>query len=266
MADTSTWMPLYIGEYLRDTGHLTTAEHGAYMLLLMQAWARGGELPADDEQLRRLTRMEAKDWRRSKATLMAFFRLDGGVWRHKRIDHELARSRENIAQRSAAGKASAEARKRQRDSNERSTSVATDVTTTVDTSVPTNVQQKGRTVPSPSPEETSSLRSDVSSAKRGARLPDDWEPRSEEVAFAANEGVDCMREVAKFRDYWRAASGQNARKLDWDAAFRNWLRNAPRGGKRTAPASKLSGWYDVFGLRPGMSEEPILDGYAEIPA
>lgn len=69
-------------------------------------------------------------------------------------------------------------------------------------------------------------------ADRGTRLPADWQPSSELIDFARNEGFSDAkfeRELASFRDYWLAASGPNATKRDWDAAFRNWLRKAANG-------------------------------------
>lgn len=35
-----------------------------------------------------------------------------------------------------------------------------------------------------------------------------------------------VREGEKFADHWHAATGRNATKLDWQAAWRNWFRNA----------------------------------------
>jgi len=64
--------------------------------------------------------------------------------------------------------------------------------------------------------------------KRGSRLPQNWLPRAE-------DGKDDL-ELAKFRDYWKAAPGQKGVKLDWDATWRNWLRTA---GK--SPTAKYNG-------------------------
>ena len=78
----SAWMPLYVGDYLRDTAHLSTSEHGAYFLMLMHAWTHGGELPGDGPRLCIITKMSAKDWRHSGDILMAFFQRHGAMLRH----------------------------------------------------------------------------------------------------------------------------------------------------------------------------------------
>ena len=46
----------YIGDYQRDTGHLSLAEHGAYRLMLDAFYATGKPLPADKKALYRLLR------------------------------------------------------------------------------------------------------------------------------------------------------------------------------------------------------------------
>lgn len=93
------WMPLYVGDYLGDTGHLSTTQHGAYLLLMMHYW-RKGELPDDDKQLAAITKLPLRVWQDSRETLQAFF-YDG--WKHKRIDTEIARMEKVSARRSEAG-------------------------------------------------------------------------------------------------------------------------------------------------------------------
>lgn len=65
-------------------------------------------------------------------------------------------------------------------------------------------------------------------ARKGHRLPVDWEPKplTAETAAMVAEWPDgeVQRELAKFRDWAAAATGANSRKSDWDAAWRNWLR------------------------------------------
>ena len=110
----SAWMPLYVGDYLRDTAHLSTSEHGAYFLMLMHAWTHGGELPGDGPRLCIITKMSAKDWRHSGDILMAFFQRHGAMLRHKRLDLELANATTLTDRRRTAGRLSAEARGRHR--------------------------------------------------------------------------------------------------------------------------------------------------------
>lgn len=84
------WMPLYVADYLADTGHLSAAEHGAYLLLIMHYWTNGG-LPNEDRRLARICRMTPAEWDDSRETLFDLF--DDG-WTHKRIDAELVNARE----------------------------------------------------------------------------------------------------------------------------------------------------------------------------
>lgn len=63
-------------------------------------------------------------------------------------------------------------------------------------------------------------------ADRGCRLPEDFEP---DYAFAIEAGLPPERvkvEIAKFRDYWKAKTGKDATKHDWQATWRNWVRNS----------------------------------------
>jgi uncharacterized protein YdaU (DUF1376 family) len=92
-------MPLYVGDYLGDTGHLTTTQHGAYLLLMMHYW-RKGELPDDDRQLSKIAKLPLKTWCEYRATLQDFFH-EG--WKHKRIDAELEKMMRVSEKRAIAG-------------------------------------------------------------------------------------------------------------------------------------------------------------------
>ena len=81
------WMPLYVGDYLADTRRLTTEHHGAYLLLIMEYWQKGTPLPDDDDQLGQITGL-GKRFKAARATLQQFFNVEGGQWRHGRVDRE----------------------------------------------------------------------------------------------------------------------------------------------------------------------------------
>lgn len=99
-------MPLYIGDYLADTGHLSTTQHGAYLLLMMHYWRKSG-LPDDDKQLAAIAKLPLRIWLDTKETIQAFFH-DG--WRHNRIDAELEKRARVSKDRASAGKKGGESR------------------------------------------------------------------------------------------------------------------------------------------------------------
>ena len=112
------YMPLYIGDYLADTGHLSAAEHGAYLLLLMHYWQRGEPLPSDDERLRRIAKIEPRQWSKVRRSIVDFFDDDGITWTHHRVETELERARCKSLKAREAGIKSGESR-----ANGRSTDV-----------------------------------------------------------------------------------------------------------------------------------------------
>ncbi len=83
----SAWMPLYIGDYLSDTTRLTTEQHGAYLLLIMDYWMNG-PLPNDERTLAQICRLTFDAWSNSSSILRAFFEAKRGRLHHKRIDAE----------------------------------------------------------------------------------------------------------------------------------------------------------------------------------
>tara|TARA_R110000822_G_scaffold11505_6_gene42026 strand:- start:104 stop:604 length:501 start_codon:yes stop_codon:yes gene_type:complete len=103
------WMPLFVSDYLADTTHLSTIEHGAYLLLIMDYWQHRG-LSCDDKRLARICRMTDEGWNDIRDTLAELF--DDG-WIHHRIDDELVKADALREQKSNAGKASAIARGQQ---------------------------------------------------------------------------------------------------------------------------------------------------------
>lgn len=93
------WMPMYWGDFLRDTRHLNKLQRDSYMMLIAHHWTTGS-LPDDDRQLARITDCTLDEWQADRPVLQAFFH-DG--WKHKRVEAELRRSADNIARLKAAG-------------------------------------------------------------------------------------------------------------------------------------------------------------------
>jgi helix-turn-helix protein len=103
------------------------------------------------------------------------------------------------------------------------------------------------------------------------RVPDDFKPDEKmREWFRANNlsaVIDGAVEHEKFMDYWRAEAGARARKLDWPATWRRWMRSAAERGQRR-PGTALdrvgSDWAAPSGgiYRPSTTDQRIAQGQA----
>lgn len=103
MTQGNIWMPLYVGDYLRDTSRLTTEQHGAYLLLIMDYFMNGA-LPDDDEVLASVTKMSERKWKSHKPTIARYFDIKGGYLYHSRIEEEILRGIERRSRARENGK------------------------------------------------------------------------------------------------------------------------------------------------------------------
>lgn len=76
---------------------------------------------------------------------------------------------------------------------------------------------------------------------RGMALPQDWSLPEDWKTWAQAErpDIDVMTAADSFRDFWIGKPGKDGRKSDWQATWRNWVRNQRAQTRRGPPAGDL---------------------------
>jgi uncharacterized protein YdaU (DUF1376 family) len=97
-------MPFWTDAYIGDTKHLTTTEHGAYLLLLISMWRNDGYLPDDDRILARYAGVTAGQWKRMAPIIRPFLRSVGGKVTQGRLMDELSAVRQYSGKQSDRAK------------------------------------------------------------------------------------------------------------------------------------------------------------------
>ena len=221
-------MPMYWDAYLADTTHLTTEEHGAYMLLLAAMWRRNGSVPDDDKDNARILGLTPAKWRKIKARLMATisgFRVEGGTITQEKLQKTWGNTQEKIAKNAANGaKGGRAASSKNKDLGQANAT---------ETLKPKASIPEPEPEPEPEPDKKEAKASLSPSAKKptstGTRIPDDWVLSQHLGEWSLDAGASeilIRSEADKFKDYWRGVAGAKGRKADWDATWRNWIRKA----------------------------------------
>lgn len=106
-------------------------------------------------------------------------------------------------------------------------------------------------------------------AATGTRLPEDWKPSAEDVAYCKTERPELQpsKVAQNFFDYWIAKPGKDGRKVDWSATWRSWVRKedaqragrAPPGAGYLTPNEKAKQWADQLIGRTENAPATITD-------
>lgn len=229
------YFPFYPSDYLGDTMHLSTEEHGAYLLLLITMWQHGARLPNDPAKLARIARVPSRRWAAVWGNVSEFFREKDGDIYSPRMREEYEKATAKSAVRRTSGKAGAAAKAlKSLEAPAANASGLLKHTQNSDIRDTTDVVSKPR------------KRGETPA--RASRLSADWTLPDELRDWAIEQGwppplID--HEAERMRDW--SLSSPNGAKRDWAATWRNWMRDKPklsamdggRNGERTNKTDRL---------------------------
>lgn len=218
---TDIWLPVYCGDYLKDTQDLTLTEHGAFFRLMMAYWQLG-PLDQTNGKCFRIAGAYTQEEQQAVQTIIdRFFYVEDGLIRNKRLDAEKIRSIEFKNKQAANGRLGGRPPKNNPDNNPKETQAFCLDNPNGNPNHNPNESPSPSPSPSPLPSPSPSL---LSGRKRPSRQrPVDWEPNENHQQLAKQLGLLINQQADKFRD-WHDQKGSVF--ADWDAAFRTWLRKS----------------------------------------
>lgn len=243
----------HLGDYVRDTAHLSMLEDGAYRRLLDAYYIREAPLPLTPRDVHRLTRAQSKQEREAVDTVLReFFVETPEGWRHTRCDREIANYADTIPDREARKENDRERQRRSRERRkllfealrghdivpaydtktselEALLSRATSRPKSHDVTPPVTRDNTATHTPSPrhqTPREENPPAARVpptASPRPAKKCPEGFEVTPELRRWAVDNcpGISIDRETEKFRDHTFATA-----RTDWSGTWRNWLRKA----------------------------------------
>ena len=214
-----------IGDYIKNTIHLSLMEDLAYRRLLDHYYDSEKPIPTDIPMVSRKMRLDADI---IQTVLSEFFELTPEGYRNHRADLEIASYHEYMAKQKANGSKGGRPKKTQ----------------PKPTANPSQTQNNPKQEPL-----TTNHKPIDKKAQRGSRLAPDFcfTKEWEDFCIQARPELSPVKTFDQFKDYWIAQAGQKGVKLDWFATWRNWVRSTH------APKQNP---YDIVRVTVPMSKEP----------
>ena len=195
-----------IADYRKDTSHLTTIEHGIYRQLIDWYYLDEKPIPLETQVVSRRLRLGSEmEFSSLQNVLSDFFKQGKTGWVHKRIEVEIKDYHEQAEKNKNNGKLGGRPRKTQ--------------------SVISGLPDESQNNPNHKP--LTNNHKPIDKKKLGSRLAQDWILPDDWEYWANKQRPELNAKLVadQFKDYWIAQPGQKGLKLDWEATWRNWVRN-----------------------------------------
>lgn len=219
----------HIGDYDSATAHLSMLEDAAYSRLMRLYYRKELPIPVDVAEACRLIRAHTKEERKAvESVLREFFTLSADGWHQSRCDGDIERFQKKAERNREVGKLGGRPRKTETQEE------------------PRNNHGGFSEEPKQNPLQTPDTRHQTPEEKKerspvGSRLPADWVCPEDWLDYCRSERPELEASVVacNFADYWHAKAGAGARKADWLATWRTWVRkeDAPKPQGRPPPES-----------------------------
>lgn len=212
----------HIGDYMIDTAHLSMLEDGAYNRMLDRYYTAEQPLTSDESALFRILRARTDEEKDAvRAVLADFFTLTDAGWKHKRCTIEIDAYQAKAEANRANGVKGGRPKKDQEEPTKNP-----EITQVVSEQI-TQAEPKLTLTKNQEPITNNHKPVSKKPSATASRLPTDWEPTEADLEFLKAERPDLsLRETAAtFRDYWVSRADSGAKKADWHATWRNWVRN-----------------------------------------
>ena len=220
----------YPDEYIVGVSRLSFEHQGLYWMVCSLIMSHGGPIPNDPKWLGKLGDMGAARCRRLLADLVFAGKLTEfqGKIGQKRAENELKLAQKRIEIAKENGQKGGRPASKNNGIAEPDGFSGEKLTTNYQ--LPTTNHQEeppnGGMPHKPQAAVPAEPAKEAKPAKKGTRLPDDWQPSEADLAYARSKGfgqaaIDFQAE--RFRNFWHSKAGKDGVKLKWDATWRNWL-------------------------------------------
>lgn len=228
------YYPHHIGDFIKDTANLNDHQLATYLRMIWAYYLSETPFTDSPEDIAFAMRSDEKT---VQLLLRHYFEKREDGWHQKRVDSEIAHFKDNGEKKRQAAyerwknKGKNAHAMQMHDDGMQMQSNSTDFYANQEpiTNNQEPKEEEGEREPQAAPTRP---RKNGSSEPRASRIPADMTLTPELRTIAVKEGLDPERTFAQFHDHWQAAAGKNAKKLDWNAAFRVWCRRDADDGKK----------------------------------